>query len=83
MTRQSNTKGCENADITSLCLWITLLEGILLGGFLLCFFFWQTLQNYIREEGAFAFASRARGFSLNQMRGSIRCTVVQGPEGNN
>lgn len=39
MTRQSNTKGCENADITSLCLWITLLEGILLGVFLLCFFF--------------------------------------------
>lgn len=83
MTRQSNTKGCENADITSLCLWITLLEESSWGFFFSVFFFWQTLQNYIREEGAFAFASRARGFSLNQMRGSIRCTVVQGPEGNN
>lgn len=72
MTRQSNTKGCENADITSLCLWITLLEESS-WGFLFC----------IREEGAFAFASRALGFSLNQMRESIRCTVVQGPEGNN
>lgn len=43
----------------------------------------QTLQKCIAENRACVFASRAWGFYLNQMRQSIMCTDVQGPEGNN
>lgn len=62
MTRQSNTKGCENADITSLCLWITLLEGILLGVFLSSFFFGKPCKTTLEKRELLRLPAELGGF---------------------
>lgn len=62
MTRQSNTKGCENADITSLCLWITLLEGILLGVFFSVFFFGKPCKTTLEKRELLRLPAELGGF---------------------
>lgn len=62
MTRQSNTKGCENADITSLCLWITLLEGILLGVFPSSYFFGKPCKTTLEKRELLRLPAELGGF---------------------
>lgn len=62
MTRQSNTKGCENADITSLCLWITLLEESSWGFFFSVFFFGKPCKTTLEKRELLRLPAELGGF---------------------